>query len=99
MSLIAMDPEAMAHHVRLHQEATDAIGEKLLEIPAAVDGGLASDSIAAIMMRVGVGVDALYRINGTLGEVVASVASDSDIQEQDVIDQLAAVTAELEDLS
>ena len=58
-----MDREVMARHVEVHEEVSEIVKGKLDGIPSAVDGGLASDSIAAILQRVGNGVDALYRIN------------------------------------
>jgi len=98
MTRIAMDPEVMAVHASMHEEAVEAIEGKLAAIPTAVDGGLASDAVAAIMMRVGDGVDALYRINGTLGGIVRAIAQDSATNEQDVIDQLTPVATIVEDL-
>ncbi len=53
MSRIAMDPEVMAVHADMHEEAVELIETKLSGIPTAVDGGLASDTVAAIMQRVG----------------------------------------------
>ncbi|PJI53852.1 hypothetical protein CTI14_22650 [Methylobacterium radiotolerans] len=72
--------------------------DEALRHPDGVDGGLASDTVAAIMQRVGEGVDALYRINGTLGEIVRAIADDAETNEQDVIDQLDPVAAIVEDL-
>ncbi|WP_157521012.1 hypothetical protein [Microbacterium sp. Leaf159] len=98
MTRISMDPEVMAVHASMHDEAVAFMRGKLAAIPGSVDGGLASDAVAAIMMRVGEGVDALYRINGTLGEVVRVVADDAATNEQDVIDQLSPVATAVEDL-
>ncbi len=98
MSRIAMDPEVMAVHADMHEEAVELIETKLSGIPTAVDGGLASYTVAAIMQRVGEGIDALYRINGTLGEIVRAIADDAETNEQDVIDQLDPVAAIVEDL-
>jgi hypothetical protein len=93
-----MDPEVMALHASMHEEVVEAIEGELAAIPTAVDGGLAADAVAAIMLRVGDGVEALYRINGTLGEVVRAIAEDASTNEQDVIDQLSPVATIVEDL-
>lgn len=99
MTRIAMDPEVMAVHASMHAEVVTIVEGKLAGIPSSVDGGLAADAVAAIMQRVGDGVDALYRINGTLGEIVDAIAGDAAANEEDVIAQLSPVAAEVEDLS
>ena len=98
MSRIAMDREVMARHAEVHEEVSEIVKGKLDGIPSAVDGGLASDSIAAILQRVGNGVDALYRINRTLGEIVKAISDDSVRTEEDALERLAPVARELEEL-
>ncbi|MFG6402283.1 MULTISPECIES: hypothetical protein [unclassified Microbacterium] len=95
MTKIAMDPEVMAVHASTHEEVVTYLEGQLNAIPASVDGGLASDSIAAILTRVGDGVDALYRVHGTLGEIVRSIADDAATLEEDIVEQLGPVAAEV----
>jgi hypothetical protein len=98
MTKISMDPEAMAAHASVHTELSTIIEGKLNAIPAAVDGGLAADTITAIMQQIGNGVDALYRINGTMGEIVEAIADDSITTEEAATERLAAVAKELDEL-
>lgn len=98
MNRIAMDPEIMKVHAETHAEVGEIVAEKLNAIPAAVDGGLASDTVAAIMQRIGGGVDALYRINGTLGEIVTAITADAATTEEAAIAELSPIVAEVEAL-
>ena len=88
----------MAIHVRMHDEVGRVLTSKLNAIPAAVDGGLASDTVIAILKRVGDAVDALYRINGTLGEIVEAISKDHQATEENAVEMLTPVAKEVEDL-
>ena len=55
MSRIAMDPEVMAVHADMHEEAVELIETKLSGIPTAVDGGLASDTVAVAVLGMATG--------------------------------------------
>lgn len=98
MTQISMDPEVMAAHATMHEDVVTLIADKLNAIPSAVDGGIASDTVAAIMLRIGTSVDALYRIHGTLGEIVRAIADDASTYEEDVLEQLTPIAAEVGEL-
>lgn len=98
MTDIAMDPEAMDAHAEAHQEIGESVIGALDAIPAEVDGGLAADTVVAIMTRIGDGLDALYRVNGTLGEIVTAIKDDATTTEEEAVAQLAPIAAEVEEI-
>src|SRR4051794_5939349 len=73
MTDISMDPAVMKLHAEMHDEVRDEAKTALGGTPNSIDGGLGANSVAMIVSKLVTHVDAVYRVHGTLGEIVRSI--------------------------
>ena len=97
MTEIAMDPEVMKKHAETHDLVAEEAKKALALSPASIDGGLGADSVATIVSRLINHVDAVFRVHGTLSEIVTSIANDSTKTEEEISASITALANEVED--
>jgi hypothetical protein len=72
-----MDPASMRLHAEHHRAVAELVEGKLDGLPGAVDGGIASDVVVAILDRVATGVGDLADLHLLVAGVIDEVVTDS----------------------